>query len=130
MDPYMNSVVLGGLNIENKPELYSIDSFGTRLEGDFFCTAMSSYFCYSLLRELYPSSSSELSKDKALEILKRCFEVLFLRDLVGGEDVVFMSIENNINSPTSPPIISEGKFKVKGKWDFDVFKKGNENYYM
>ena len=128
LNPYLNSAIVGGIDFNGDVVLMEIDPFGTFLKGNYFYTSMGSYFCCALLRNEYPKNPEDLTKDKAIEILKKCFEVLFYRDKLAGDDIVYKAMEKEDNSAL--PKIEEGKFHLETKWEFEGFKVGNEKNYL
>lgn len=127
MDPYLNQVVMGGIDWDNKPILYLIDHFGTHLEADYFTTGLANYFCHSIISPLYPAKYQQLTKEDAIKILEKCYTVLFCRDSGTTDSVMYASIEKKDNDIE----YNEGTIKINSKWDFESFKNfGNEKHYL
>ena len=129
MDPYLNSAISGGIDFNGDIVLTNIDSFGTFLTGDYFCTSMGSYFCYAILRKMYPDDPKKINREQAIEILKKCFEVLFYRDLSAGDVIKFIALEKQ-DAQGTQLVYFDSKFKIEGEWDYAVFNKCNEDYYV
>ena len=128
LNPYLNSAIVGGIDFNNDVVLMEIDPFGTFLKGNYFYTSMASYFCCALLRNEYPKNPEDLTKEKSIEILKKCFEVLFYRDKLAGDDIIYKVMEKEDNNVL--PKIEEGKIHLDTKWEFEGFKVGNEKNYL
>ena len=128
MDPFLNSAIVGGIDFNGDLVLMQIDPFGTFLSGNYFMTAFANYFACSLLRNEYPKNPNDLTKEKAIEILTKCFEVLFYRDTSAGDTIQFVSMERDDNN--NLPKIEEDKIKLETKWEYKQFMQGNEKNYL
>ena len=128
LDPFLNSAIVGGVDFNGDIVLMQVDPFGTFLQGNYFYTSMGNYFCCALLRNEYPKNPEDLTKEKAIDILKKCFEVLFYRDKLAGDDIQYVTLERGDNNGL--PKIEEGLFHLQTKWDFEGFKVGNEKNYL
>ena len=129
LDPYLNSAIVGGIDFNGDIVLMQIDPFGTFLTGNYFTTAFANYFACSLLRNNYPKNINELTRDKALELIMQCFEVLFYRDSNAGDIIQFSTIEKN-DDINQPPKVENGKYKLQTKWEYKQFMQGNEKNYL
>ena len=89
LDPYLNSAIVGGIDFNGDIVLMQVDPFGTFLTANYFNTAFANYFASSLLRNNYPKNPNDLTKDKALDLIMKCFEVLFYRDCNAGDTIQF-----------------------------------------
>ena len=127
LDPYLNSAVVGGIDFNGDIVLMQVDPFGTFLNGNYFTTAFANYFACSLLRNNYPKNPNNLTKDKAIEIIMKCFEVLFYRDCNAGDTIQYTVMEKGDNNI---PKIEEGKIKLDTKWEYRQFMQGNEKNYL
>lgn len=129
MNPFLNSIVSGGINWNGEPVLLNIDQFGTLLTGNYFTTSMSHYFCNAILREDYGKDPKSVNLDKALVIIKKCFEVMLYRHLLAGNVIKYMVMKTEDGGKTIQ--FEENKFEVTGKWDYNMWKNmGNENAYL
>ena len=127
MDPYLNSVVCGGVNWDGKIVLLNIDPYGTLLKGNYFTTSISHYFCNAIIAPEYPKDVEEMTKEKAIQLIEKCFEILLYRDCNAGKVVKYSIIEKQDNEIK----YDEGKITIKGKWSYDGFKNyGNEQFYL
>jgi len=70
--PIENYFLIGGLT-DNGPELYSVDVYGSMYENNFMAVGIATYFCYGVLDKEY---TEDINKDKAIEVLYKCFDVL------------------------------------------------------
>ena len=130
MDPYLNSAIVGGVDFNGELVLMQVDPFGTFLSGNYFMTAFANYFACSLLRNEYPKNPNDLTKEKAIELLTKCFEVLFYRDCSAGDTIQFTCMEKDDSS--GAPKVEEGKveLKLQSKWEHKQFMQGNEKNYL
>ena len=126
LDPYLNSAIVGGIDFNGDIVLMQVDPFGTFLSGNYFTTAFANYFACSLLRNEYPKNPSELTKEKAMHLLRKCFEVLFYRDSKAGDEIQYIILENDGNNL----IKTDGVFKLETKWEYKQFMQGNEKSYL
>ena len=127
LDPYLNSAIVGGIDFNGDIVLMQVDPFGTFLSGNYFTTAFANYFACSLLRNNYPKNQNDLTKEKAIELIMKCFEVLFYRDCNAGDNIQFSVIEKDNNGL---PKIENGEYKLKTKWEYKQFMQGNEKNYL
>lgn len=127
MDPFLNSLVLGGYEWNDELNLYKIDSFGTLLKDNYFLTAYSHYFCNAIFEEDYGNDYTKISKEKAIEILKKCFNILFYRIKCSGDVIVYKTIEKR----GEEIICEENKFTLKTEFNLDSYKiSSNETLYL
>ena len=127
LDPYLNSAIVGGIDFNGDIVLMQIDPFGTFLTANYFTTAFANYFACSLLRNNYPKNHNDLTKDKALDLIMKCFEVLFYRDCNAGDTIQFSVMEKDNNGVQN---IENGIYKLKTKWEYKQFMQGNEKNYL
>ena len=126
-DPYLNSAIVGGVDFNGDLVLMQVDPLGTFLSGNYFMTAFANYFACALLRNEYPKNYMELTKEKAIELLLKCFEVLFYRDCNAGDVIHFKIMEKQDNNVI--PKTEECDIKLKTKWEYKQFMQGNEKNY-
>ena len=103
-----------------------VDPFGTFLTGNYFTTAFANYFACSLLRNEYPKNPSELTKEQAIKLILKCFEVLFYRDSKAGDVIQYTVLENDNNTLKTENNIA----KLETKWEYKQFMQGNEKSYL
>ena len=127
LDPFLNSAIVGGIDFNGEVVLMQVDPFGTFLNGNYFTTAFANYFACSLLRNEYPKNPNELTKDKAMNLLRKCFEVLFYRDSKAGDEIQFICLERDDNDQLKA---EDGVFKLDTKWEYKQFMQGNEKNYL
>jgi 20S proteasome subunit beta 7 len=126
MNPYWNHSVTGGLSWEGKPVLYSVDQYGTLLKSDYMLVGMAIYFCNSIIEPEYPLNYEDLSQEDALNILRKCFKVLFYRDTRAGNKIKFSIMKNNNGSVTYDEVFEE----LQTEWDYQRFRyQANEKIY-
>jgi len=124
-DPYLNSAIVGGIDFNGDIVLMQVDPFGTFLSGNYFTTAFANYFACSLLRNEYPKNPNDLTKEQAMNLLKKCFEVLFYRDSKAGDVIQFTVLEKGDKLTTE-----SGRIKLETKWEYKQFMQGNEKNYL
>ena len=125
-DPYLNSAIVGGIDFNGDIVLMQVDPFGTFLTGNYFTTAFANYFACSLLRNEYPKNSNEITKDQAIKLIMKCFEVLFYRDSKAGDVIQYTILENDNNM-----IKTETQtVKLETKWEHKQFMQGIEKSYL
>jgi len=128
MNPFWNHTIIGGIDSEMKPTLYSVDQFGTILKGNYLLAGMSQYFCHSILHPQYPQDYASISRDEALFLIEDCFRTLFYRDTRAGNQIKFGILFTSINGEIKyEEIVRE----IKTNWDYERFlKQANEKIYM
>ena len=126
LDPYLNSAIVGGIDFNGDVVLMQVDPFGTFLSGNYFTTSFANYFACSLLRNEYPKNPNDLTKQQALNLLKKCFEVLFYRDSKAGDVIQFTVLEKVDNKLST----QSGRVKLETKWEYKQFMQGNEKNYL
>ena len=126
LNPYLNSAIIGGIDFNGDIVLMQVDPFGTFLSGNYFTTSFANYFACSLLRNEYPKNPNELTKEQAINLLKKCFEVLFYRDSKAGDVIQFTALEKIDNKLKK----ESGIFKLETKWEYKQFMQGNEKNYL
>ena len=126
LDPYLNSAIVGGIDFNGDVVLMQVDPFGTFLSGNYFTTSFANYFACSLLRNEYPKDSSELTKEQAIKLILKCFEVLFYRDSKAGDVIQYTILENDNNNMKTETKTT----KLETKWEYKQFMQGNEKNYL
>ena len=109
LDPYLNSAIVGGIDFNGDVVLMQVDPFGTFLTGNYFTTAFANYFACSLLRNEYPKNPNELTKEQAMNLIRKCFEVLFYRDSKAGDEIQYIVLEKVGNNQLKT---EDGVFKL------------------
>ena len=127
LDPYLNSAIVGGIDFNGDVVLMQVDPFGTFLTGNYFTTAFANYFACSLLRNEYPKNPNELTKEQAMNLIRKCFEVLFYRDSKAGDEIQYIVLEKEGNNQLKT---EDGVFKLDTKWEYKQFMQGNEKSYL
>ena len=127
LDPYLNSAIVGGIDFNGDVVLMQVDPFGTFLTGNYFTTAFANYFACSLLRNEYPKNPNELTKEQAMNLIRKCFEVLFYRDSKAGDEIQYIVLEKVGNNQLKT---EDGVFKLDTKWEYKQFMQGNEKSYI
>lgn len=129
MNPYYISTLIGGIDANNKPILASVDMYGTLLTGNYLVTGLGHYFCNSILAVEYPSDYTLLTKQGALDLLHKCFGVLYCRDVRNGDTIRYGSLE--YSEETHSNVYSEIERRVATNWDYQQFlSMNNEKFYL
>ena len=129
MNPYFLSTLIGGIGQDNKPILSMVDQFGTLLTGDYLVTGLGYYFCNAILAVDYPDDHKKLNREEAIELLHKCFGVLYCRDTRSGDTIKYGSME--YNEATNSNLYEEITRKVKTNWDYSQFlSMNNEKFYL
>ena len=126
LNPYLNSAIIGGIDFNGDIVLMQVDPFGTFLSGNYFTTSFANYFACSLLRNEYPKNPNDLTKEQALNLLKKCFEVLFFFFFKAGDVIQFTVLEKVDNKLST----QSGRVKLETKWEYKQFMQGNEKNYL
>jgi 20S proteasome subunit beta 7 len=82
-NPLWNTVLVGGLDDDDKPFLSLADLQGTTFSGPSLATGFGAHLAQPLLRRLLPddeASVQHLSREDAVAAIKECLRVLFYRD--------------------------------------------------
>ena len=129
MNPYFLSTLIGGIGQDNKPILSMVDQFGTLLSGDYLVTGLGYYFCNAIMAVEYPEDYTKLTKEAAIELLQKCFGVLYCRDTRSGDTIKYGCMEYNETS--NGITYEEVTRKLKTNWDYNQFlSMNNEKFYL
>ncbi|KAI7621028.1 hypothetical protein KC319_g18595 [Hortaea werneckii] len=81
-NPLWNALLVAGLDDKNNPFLASADLLGTTYSAPTLATGFGAHLAQPILRTVVPDEShvKELTKEKAVEAVRECMEVLFYRD--------------------------------------------------
>jgi 20S proteasome subunit beta 7 len=81
-NPLWNQLLVAGLDDEGAPFLASVDLLGTTFSSPSLATGFGAHLAQPILRRYSPdeAASKELTKEKAVEVVKECMKVLFYRD--------------------------------------------------
>jgi 20S proteasome subunit beta 7 len=125
-NPFWNSTLMGGIDWNQKPVLYSIDQFGTLLKGDYLLVGMSPYFCNAIIAPEY-TKPEDTSLEQVMDLMRKCFETLFYRDTRAGNRIKF-GIMNVTNGVTTYEEYFE---EIKTEWNYERFRlQANEKIYL
>ena len=129
MNPYFLSTLIGGIGFDNKPTLSHVDQFGTLLTGDYLVTGLGFYFCNAILATEYPDDHTKLTRESAIELLHKCFGVLYCRDTRSGDTIKYGYMEHNPS--TNEISYEEITRKLRTNWDYNQFLSiNNEKFYL
>ncbi|KAK8089560.1 Proteasome endopeptidase complex [Apiospora hydei] len=81
-DPLWNSLLVAGLDDDQKPFLAATDLLGTTFTSPSLATGFGSVLAQPIMRRYAPDeeSAGQLTQEKAVEVIKECMKVLFYRD--------------------------------------------------
>lgn len=81
-NPLWNQLLVAGLDEEDKPFLASVDLLGTTFSSPSLATGFGAHLAQPILRRYAPDeeAASQLTKEKAVEVVRECMKVLFYRD--------------------------------------------------
>jgi len=81
-DPLWNSILVAGLDSEDKPFLAAVDLLGTTFEAPSLATGYGAMLAQPILRKVVPDeeAASKLTEEEAVNALRECMKVLFYRD--------------------------------------------------
>lgn len=128
-NPYLNQTLIGGIDWDNSPVLYSVDQFGTLLKGDYMLTGMAQYFCNAIIEPSYPKNYNDLSLEQAVKLLEDSFRCLFYRDTRAGNYIKFVVMEAKAGNEI--PHYETFERLLKSEWNYDRFlAQANEKIYL
>jgi 20S proteasome subunit beta 7 len=81
-DPLWNSLLVAGLDEDDKPFLAHADLLGTTFTSPSLATGFGSMLAQPIMRRYAPDeeSAARLSKEEAVGVVRECMKVLFYRD--------------------------------------------------
>ncbi|KAI1468613.1 proteasome endopeptidase complex, beta subunit [Daldinia caldariorum] len=81
-DPLWNHLLVAGLDEEGKPFLAAADLLGTTYSSPSLATGFGSMLAQPIMRRYVPDEESvaNLTREKAVEVVRECMKVLFYRD--------------------------------------------------
>lgn len=127
MNPFLNSTLIAGIGFDGKPTLSSIDQFGTLLTANYMPVGMAQYFCNSIIAPEYPANYEDFSRDQAIQLIQKCFEVLFYRDTRAGNNIKFGFLEKRDEGYE----YHEAQIELKTQWNYERFRnQANERIYL
>lgn len=120
MNPYFNSTVIGGFD-NGKPFVGYVDVHGDFLIKDCAIVGFGRHFCNPILSRNW---SPELGEDETKDLLKQCFEVLFVKDCHASDSIQFAVIDSN-------GVRIEHPFKIVSKWQIKgIADRANEKLWQ
>ena len=86
--------IIGGIDIDGKPKLFSLDPFGSTMEENFVATGISSEVAYGLLERSY---REDISMEEARELVIRTLKSVARRDVLVGQyaEIAYVGGERN-----------------------------------
>lgn len=112
MNPLYMSTIVGGV-FKGQKYLGSVDPFGTLIEGKYLVTGYAHYLCKPVIENFW---SEEVNEEKAKNVLKECFKVLYYRDCGAFDRIQFTVIDEN-------GVRIEEPFRVDTKWDYKLTRE-------
>lgn len=101
-NPYYNSTVIAG-HENGEAVLASVDLFGTLIKKDYVVTGFAKHFGMALIANEW---NPDLSAEECKQILKKCFEVIYLRVCHSLDQIQFAVISKegvDIEAPVKIP---------------------------
>jgi len=126
MDPYLISSVVGGVDFNGNLVLYNVDQFGTKLEGSYFATGMSGYFVNPVIERELPKKDVVFTRKQAIDLLEKCFKVLYHRDTRAGSNIKYAYLELDNNNTL---VYGDLEKSFKGNWNFENFRNPQNEFY-
>ena len=82
INPLWNTMLVAGLDGDDKPFLSYVDLLGTTYSSPTLATGFGSHLAQPLLRKLADDDSQveQVTREQAVEAVKECMKVLFYRD--------------------------------------------------
>lgn len=126
MNPYWNTTIVGGIDWEGKPFMNSVDLYGTKYSNTFLVSGFATYFAGPLLENAIPKDSN-ISKEKAIELIDSLFRVLFYRDSTAGDTLYYGIMEKDESNNIEYNLLEK---KLVTNWEHQLFKLShNERYH-
>jgi proteasome beta subunit len=90
MLPYEVQILIGGINVDGTPRIYSVDAYGgTAEEGDVTATGTGSPFAYGVLDNKYKKN---ISMEEAMKIAEDAVKSAIGRDSYSGQAIRVVAI--------------------------------------
>lgn len=125
MDPYWNTTIVGGIDSNNNPYLGAVDQYGTKFENNYLFSGFATYFAPPII-EKYQKSTNETSRDEAVLLLEKVFEILFYKDAMAGNFIYYGIMEFNNGEVT----FNQFEKKLESKWEYQRFREHhNERFH-
>ncbi|XP_049783141.1 proteasome subunit beta type-4-like [Schistocerca nitens] len=116
-DPLWTSFIVGGLQ-DGEPFLGAVDKLGTAYVDRHIATGFGMHIALPMLRDALEKKET-LTKDEAVQLIKKCMEVLFYRDARS-----FPKYEIGVITADGVEVI--GPVDVKGNWEVAHMIRGYE----
>ena len=119
-NPYYNSTVIAGFE-NGEASLASVDIFGTLIKKDYVVTGFAKHFGLALIANHW---NANISAEECKGLLKKCFEVIYLRDCHSIDQIQFATVTKNGVDIESP-------VKIDSQWSHSEFKlRANEKLWQ
>ena len=120
-NPYYNSTVLGGIDDNKKSFVGYVDMYGDFFVKDCVIVGFGKHFCNPILSSYWDPT---LGEQETKELLKKCFEVLFLKDCHASDSIQFTVI-------TSKGVNIEEPIRLQTKWQLHgIADRANEELWQ
>jgi 20S proteasome subunit beta 7 len=113
-DPLYNVLVVAGYR-NGKAFLGQTDYLGTHFEDTTIATGYGAYIAQPILRKFVQDKGGyeNISEQEAVNVLRKCLEVLFYRD-ARAADKVQIAVVNDQGPTINPPEVLDTKWTFKG----------------
>ena len=99
----------------------SVDIFGTLIKKDYVVTGFAKHFGLALIANHWKADSSEV---ECKEILKKAFEVIYVRDCHSIDQIQFTTV-------TKDGVNIESPIKIDSQWSHSEFRnRANEKLWQ
>ncbi|KAF6202758.1 hypothetical protein GE061_003160 [Apolygus lucorum] len=117
-DPLWNNLMVAGIDHDNKPFIGNVDMLGLSFEENIVATGLGLYIAVPMMRAAVEARGDQpLDKAGAVEILKKCLEVLYYRDCISYDKIRIATITKDgieISDETRLPSNWEFATKIEG----------------
>lgn len=117
LDPLWNNLMVAGIDHDNKPFIGNVDSLGLSYEENIVASGLGLYIAVPMMRAAVEAKGGPLDKASAIELLKKCLEVLFYRDCLSYDKVKIATI-------TSDGIEISDEIRLNSNWDWATTVQG------
>jgi len=114
-DPLWTNFLVAGIQ-DGKTFLGYTDKLGTAFETEYFATGFGNYLATGMLREAAETKGDKLTKEEAVELMKKCLRVLYYRDALA-----YNRYQIGIVSAEGAHIL--GPFQLDSDWTVAKFVK-------
>lgn len=126
MNPYWNTTVIAGFERDGKTFMNSVDQYGTKYSNNYLVSGFALYFSGPILEKSVPKDSSNLTKERAIQLIDDVFRVLFYRDSMAGDRIYYGILEKTGNEEPTYNLLEQ---KLQTNWEHQLFKTSHNQKY-